>query len=288
VGAPTESDRKRTMTQQTSRPQFASAQLATGVRLRYAEQGDPNGPALILLHGFTDSWFSWSAVLSQLSPGFHVFALDQRGHGDSERPESGYDVSDLAADVIAFMDAVGVLKATIVGHSMGSWVAQRTASLAPHRVERLVLLGTSATPFINSAEEFVAAIQELQEPVPVEFIREFQESTAAQHVSPQFIDRVVAESQKLPARVWRALSARWLQEGRFSAPERVTMPVLIIWGDQDAYFPRAEQDLLVTTLPNAALTVYEGTGHSLQWEQPERVVRDIEAFVRSTSPAPAK
>jgi pimeloyl-ACP methyl ester carboxylesterase len=71
-------------------PRFADVQLATGVRLRYAELGDPGVPPMILLHGYTDSWFSYSRVLPTLAARHHVFALDQRGHGDSDRPAHGY------------------------------------------------------------------------------------------------------------------------------------------------------------------------------------------------------
>ena len=67
-------------------PRFADVRLSTGVRLRYAEAGDPAAPPVILLHGYTDSWFSWSRVLPPLAARHRVYALDQRGHGDSDRP----------------------------------------------------------------------------------------------------------------------------------------------------------------------------------------------------------
>src|SRR5215813_5937014 len=123
--------------------QFADARLSTGVRLRYAESGDPAGHPIILLHGYTDSWFSFSRALPYFDPSHHVYILDQRGHGDSDRPASGYTFSDFAADVIAFMEAKGIKRATLVGHSMGSIVAQGVALLAPERVERLVLIGSA-------------------------------------------------------------------------------------------------------------------------------------------------
>jgi len=66
--------------------QFSTTQLATGVTLHYAEKGDPTGEAIIFLHGYSDSWFSFSRVLPLLSPEYHTFALTQRGHGDSDKP----------------------------------------------------------------------------------------------------------------------------------------------------------------------------------------------------------
>src|SRR5919107_2211171 len=120
--------------------EFATTQLATGVRLHYAERGDPTGEAIIFLHGYSDSWFSFSQVLPLLSSEYHAFALTQRGHGDSDKPECCYTPDDFAADVDAFMDAVGIEEATLVGMSGGSFIAQRVALDYPHRVSRLVLI----------------------------------------------------------------------------------------------------------------------------------------------------
>jgi pimeloyl-ACP methyl ester carboxylesterase len=83
---------------------FAEAHLTTGVRLHYAEQGDPAGQPIILLHGYSDSWYSFSRVLPALAATYHIYALDQRGHGDSDRPAQGYGMPDFAADVVAFLD----------------------------------------------------------------------------------------------------------------------------------------------------------------------------------------
>jgi non-heme chloroperoxidase len=104
--------------------EFATAHLATGLRLHYAERGDKEGEAIVFLHGYSDSWYSFSRVLPLLSLEYHAFAVDERGHGDSERPECCYTVDDFAADVPAFMDEVGIEKATLVGHSGGGMIAQ--------------------------------------------------------------------------------------------------------------------------------------------------------------------
>ncbi|MGD9894078.1 MAG: alpha/beta fold hydrolase, partial [Dehalococcoidia bacterium] len=258
---------------------FTSTLLATGVRLNYVEQGDPNGPAVIMLHGFSDSSFSWSEVLPRLSPEFHVFALDQRGHGGSDRPESGYTIGDFAGDVIAFMDAVGLPMATVVGHSMGSFIAQRVASIASHRVERLVLIGStvSRTAILTDLQ---AEVAELAEPLPEVFAVEFQASTIHRPLADSFFKRAVQETLKVPLRVLRETVAGWFVEERWAAPEHLTMPVLILWGDQDAFFHREDQDALLAALPLAAFTAYPETGHALHWEQPERFAADLDAFMR--------
>ena len=112
--------------------QFSTTQLSTGLRVHYAEQGNPTGEAIVFLHAYVDSWYSYSRVLPLLSPKYHAFAPDQRGHGDSDKPECCYTLDDFAADVDAFMEAVGVEEATLVGSSGGGFMVQRVAVRYPH------------------------------------------------------------------------------------------------------------------------------------------------------------
>src|ERR671914_2550815 len=151
--------------------QFATMPLKTGLRLHYAEQGDRDGEAVVFLHGYSDSWFSFSRVLPLLSPEHHAFALTQRGHGDSERPECCYTPDDFAADVDAFMDTVGIEEATVVGASTGALFAQRAVLSYPRRVGRLVLIGAQ-TPANEAVSGLREGVQALEDPVPTEFVRE--------------------------------------------------------------------------------------------------------------------
>jgi non-heme chloroperoxidase len=263
---------------------FATTHLSTDVTLHYAEQGDPTGEVIIFLHGYSDSWFSFSRVLPLLSPEYHAFALTQRGHGDSERPECCYTLGDFAADVGAFMDAIGIDEATLVGHSTGALFAQRVALNYPRRVSRLVLIGaqTPANEVILRLREEVRA---LEDPVPPEFVREFQESTIYHPVPEEFLDTVVSESLKLPARVWRDYmegAVLSIDHDYVVQLREIDVPTLILWGEQDALFPREEQERLAAAIPGATLKVYPESGHVVHWERPEQVVRDLEAFVRDT------
>ncbi len=272
--------------QQDPQLRFATTQLTTGPRLHYAEQGDPTGEALIFLHGYSDSWFSFSRVLPLLSPEYHAFALTQRGHGDSDKPECCYTVDDFAADVDAFMDAVGIIEATLVAHSTGAVTAQRMTLSYPRRVSRLVMI--SAQSVNEVVLELAEAVRALEDPVPPEFAREFQESTIYVPVPREFLETVVSESLKLPARVWRdvmegtALSVGPDHEAQL---REINVPTLIMCGEQDALFPREEHERLAAAIPNATLKVYPETGHTVHWERPEEVVRDLEAFMKDTRPA---
>jgi pimeloyl-ACP methyl ester carboxylesterase len=259
---------------------FSDVQLKTGVRLRYAEQGNPKGEPVILLHGYSDSWFTYSRILPLIDNKYHVYVPDQRGHGDSDRPASGYTFPDFAADVIAFMDAKGLRQATIVGHSMGSFVAQHVAVAAPERVNKLVLVGSATTVRNNVVVELQREVGGLSDPVSPKFVREFQTSVVSQTVPNEFMDRVIQESLKVPARVWKDVMTGMLASPAKLDFSKVTAPTLIVWGDKETVFPdRSDQDALTKAFPNATLKVYEGTGHCPNWEKPERFVKDLEAFI---------
>ena len=134
-----------------------------------------------------------------------AFAIDHRWFGDSERPDGGYAITDLAADAAAFLDAVAVDRATVGGHSLGSFIARRVAVAFPERVGRLVLIGSGASPLNPVTREVQASLRDLAEPVPTTFVREFQASTAHVPLPVAFFEGIVAESQKAPARVWRGV-----------------------------------------------------------------------------------
>jgi pimeloyl-ACP methyl ester carboxylesterase len=259
---------------------FNHVKLNTGIRMRYAEQGNDSGPAIIMLHGYSDSWFSYSSVLRHLPEDYHAFALDLRGHGGSEQPASGYSMRDMAADVIAFMDAKNIRRATIVGHSMGSFVAQQVALAAPDRVERLVLIASATEPRkFAGVDEFEKAVKGLGDQVPVDFVREFQFGTTYVPVDANFMERVVKESMKLTPHVWKSIMDGLLVTERPDGLSALRIPTLIVWGDRDAWCPRSEQNALVAMLPGAVLKVYPDVGHATHWEKPEQFVRDLESFV---------
>ena len=129
------------MTPVTTCLAIKSVELLGRARLAYAEQGDPLGIPVLLLHGATDSWRSFERVLPHLPDSIRAIAVTQRGHGESSRPEGGYRTSDFAADLVALMDALDLETAVIAGHCMGGSVAQRFALDYPERTQGLVSLG---------------------------------------------------------------------------------------------------------------------------------------------------
>jgi pimeloyl-ACP methyl ester carboxylesterase len=256
--------------------------------VHYAEQGNREGEAIVFLHAYIDSWFSYSRVLPLLSPSYHAFALDQRGHGDSDKPQCCYTADDHAADVDAFMDALGIEEATVVGDSSGGLIAQRVALDFPHRVSRLVLIGSPTTLVHNETvrelgEEMLA---ELEDPIPPEFVREFVLGMIHHPVPEEFIAGVVSESLKVPAHVWRDyFKGVVLSVDDTARLHEIGAPTLILWGEQDSLLPREEQERRAAAIPNSTLRVYPETGHLAHWVRPEWVVRDLEAFLKVTATA---
>jgi non-heme chloroperoxidase len=267
--------------------EFATVRLSTGPRLHYAERGDRRGEAIVFLHAYVDSWFSYSRMLPLISPSYHAFAPDQRGHGDSDKPRCCYTADDYAADVDAFMEALGLDKATLVGDSSGGLIAQRVALDYPHRLSRLVLIG-SPTTLVNNEAAMKAGevmLDGLEDPIPSEFVREFVSGTINHPVPEEFLTGVVSESLKVPARVWRDYyEGVILTVDDTARLGEIRAPTLILWGEQDTLLPREEQERRAVAIPNATLRVYSQTGHLAHWARPEWVVRDLEAFMNDAQP----
>jgi pimeloyl-ACP methyl ester carboxylesterase len=260
-----------------------SIDLPTGVRLHYVARGPAERMPVILLHGYSDSSFSWSRVLPLLDPALHLVAPDQRGHGRSSRA-AAYPLDDLAADVLALMDALGLARAVLVGHSMGSFVAQRAALAAPARVAGLGLVGSGhRIATFAGIDELAAAVRALPDPVPVDFIRGFQESSVHVPVPAAFMDAVVAESARLDAATWRGVMAGMLATPAASGLGALGIPTWLAWGDHDTLAPRSEREALARLVGRHERTDYADTGHTPQWERPEMFARDLEGFVENVA-----
>ncbi|CAM3916137.1 alpha/beta hydrolase [Corallococcus sp. ZKHCc1 1396] len=264
-----------------SAPREGSVRLSTGVTLRYVEQGRRDGPVVVFLHGYTDSHHTWDLDLPRFPRDLHVYALDQRGHGDSSRPACCYTQQAFARDVVAFLDAKRVPRAILVGHSMGSFIAQQVALDAPSRVKALVLVGSAPTVAGNEvALGLKSAVDTLTDPVDPTFIREFQASTFVRPVPASYLDTLVAESAKLPARVWQDSLDGLIAEDHSARLGSLRVPTLIIGGDQDGFFSVAEQRALARAIRGSTYLLYPETGHAPHAERPRRFVDDVSHFVR--------
>lgn len=263
--------------------------IAPDVALDYVERGDPAGLPVVLLHGYTDSCLSYEPLLATLPAGLRLIAVSHRGHGESDKPASRYDTAEFTADFDHFMDALGIARAVIVGHSMSSQVAQRFAAHHPERVRALILIGAFTTlkghAEVEGLRQGVAA---LTDPVDPAFVREFQQSTLARPVPSWFFEAIVAESLKVPTHVWRSALDAQIGEDCAAYHAAIAAPTLVLWGDRDGIGSRGQQALIAAAIRDARLTVYRGIGHSPHWEMPHRVAADIGAFLDAVIARTAK
>ena len=257
---------------------YADVTLSNGVRIHYAQQGPRIGPTIILLHGYSDSWFSFSRVMPLVPLEFRVIAPDFRGHGSSDRPESGYRIDDMAADIVELMDVLSIPSAIVVGHSMGSFVAQAIADRVPTRVTGLVLAGSAPVAANVNVAELRLAVDALTDPVDPEFVRAFQMSSIALAVPDVFMEAAIANSRRMPARVWKEV-LRGLIEYR-PAAKRPRVRTLVLGGKKDSVFSALEQTQLARQYPDSRLQLIDDVGHTLHWELPEVFVDALKRFIR--------
>jgi non-heme chloroperoxidase len=242
-----------------------SLPLATGITVQYVVQGEsfaPGDAPLVFVHGLSDSWRSYEPILS-LMPDQQAFAFTQRGHGEATQPLYGYAATDFSNDLTAFLDAMRIPRAVLVGHSMGSTVVQRFAIDHPERVAGLVLFGANATwkgnPMVSEVWESV--VSHLTDPVDHEFVRAFQSSD---RVPPERLEMMIAESLPVPAHTWQEVGRAMLAADFADDLARITAPTLVIWGMEDPMCSQEEQARLCDLIPQAELLVYPDAGHNLR------------------------
>lgn len=259
--------------------------LHNGITLNYVVQGDPKGPVLVLLHGAGDSWHSYERVLPLLPARYRVYAVTLRGHGLSDHPETGYSRTDFAGDILEFIDQLKLEHVTLVGHSLGSFVAQKVAEQDQGHLDRLVLIGSGpGTRKPGSSEQAVTSpFARLKDPIPYTFARDFQASTIYRPVPAWFFETMVGESQRVPAATWHGIGSNLNSAVSLDDLKKIKVPTLLFWGDQDSIFHRDDQQTLLDTIPHATLKAYPGTGHALHWEEPAHFTRDLLAFMHGAS-----
>lgn len=249
------------------------------VSLHCELRGETGGVPVVMLHGLSDSAFSFSRLLPLLPHEWRIVLPDLRGHGHSPKPAGDYSMDALAADVIHTLESRGIRQAVLCGHSLGSFIAQRIAVQAPALTAGLILMGSFNDPATPPVGQLASEAELLSDPVPRKFIREFQRSALHLSVPEDFFERVVEESLLLPAHVWRTIVPALTSAGVTKGLEQLRVPALLIWGELDAFFPADEQAALARRLAHAAVHILPGVGHTPHWEVPEACALLICGFV---------
>lgn len=264
--------------------------LANGLRMGYVELGDPAKPALVFLHGFTNSSLGYLPLGRLLAQHYRVFLLDQRGHGASDKPECCYTRLDMAYDVKLFLDLMGIRRAHIAGHSMGGMVAPSFAAFWPERVDRLMIIGSSlgrrSLPSPDSPRPppvlkgWDAEVRKLQDPIDPDsaFMRDWWNVPGVDERTQAYMRR---ESARIPAAIWRAI----LDQGESAGDLRLTVhrvkaPTLLLFGGKDVLFGAEDNRELAAWLPHAQAVTLPALGHSLPEEDPQAVATALLEFLR--------
>ncbi len=253
--------------------------VVAGTRLRLIDTG--TGPAVVFLHGFGASIYSWRHQLEPvLQAGHRVVAYDNRGFGLSDRPDSGYDNAAYVELLLTLLDSLDIADAVLVGHSMGGQIAAEAAVVAPGRVRGLVLLDPAGHrgPVARRALRQIAMQLVTRTAVAATLRYCFADP---RRVTTQDIDQYYAPVAGPGGR--RAV-ARVLGEYRFDAlrgsAQRITAPTLVLWGAADRVIAFSNIADLASELPRAAVSIIRDAGHNPQEEQPEEVNRQIIAYLR--------
>ena len=260
--------------------EVSTVTLANGLTLSYAAQGERSQPAVVLLPGATDSLWSYEPVLDRLPTSLRAIAVSPRGHGDSDKPPTGYRVEDFASDVVPLLDALDIERAVLVGHSSSCLAIRRVAIDAPERVAGLVLEASPTTLRGHAAaERFVqSVVAGLSDPIDPALVRALVVETSSDQLGAELLETLIHEALKAPARVWREMFAALLQYDDTAELPRLSAPCLLIWGSADALVTRAMQQALVEILPAGRLVEYAGAGHTPRWEHGARFAADLASF----------
>jgi len=267
-----------------------------GVRVHYQEAGDPNAPALVLIHGFASSTLVWSKVFLPLAEiGFRVIAIDMVGFGYSGKPRNGeYTIAGQASLLNSLLDRLNIKRATLAGSSYGGAVAATCALDYPQRVQKLVLIGT-----VNN-----------NRPLNYKLMRVFGSPVFGDVVSPLLIgsrrllrrrmkrvydrhewalDERRVDARHLPLRAAGTQRAiirtvrRWDAERISREAHLIHQPTLLLWGENDREIPLADGERLHEQIPGSRLIVFLNCGHVPQEEYPEEFTKIVADFCKRES-----
>jgi len=272
-------------------------ELSTGINMAYVEMGDPDGPVVILQHGMTDNSRSWSLAAPYFAKaGYHVYLPDLRGMGKSDAPDGYYTPVTYATDMEAFFDAMSIDKAILVGHSLGSFTVQTFSLMFPERCEKIVLV--SSIPMKNyQSELLLASYQNYVEPLAEDehpsdaFMDVWYATTlheeAFSDVFDTFLDNMKKEAQCLSKKAWKNIYFGLMDNNKESWYTQVdhSIPVLILHGNEDTMTITEYQEELcdIFNVDETSYRNYEGIGHNIQFEMPEKCATDILGWLENGS-----
>jgi pimeloyl-ACP methyl ester carboxylesterase/ketosteroid isomerase-like protein len=251
---------------------------SNGTRIHVTQRGSGE-LALVFLHYYGGSSRTWDRVASELSDQYRIVATDHRGWGDSEAPADGYRIADLAADAEGVIEALGLQRYVLVGHSMGGKVAQLIASRRPRGLEGLVLVAPSPpSPMLLPDEQRATLTGAYQSRESVEFV--IDHVLTGKSLDAALREQVIEDSLKGAPQARAAWPNVAMREDISAAVASIDAPTIIISGELDQVDRVATlQAELMPRIPHAAMYILPGIGHLSPLEAPIEVARLIARFV---------
>lgn len=261
-----------------------------GLRLHIAEAGA--GPALMLVHGLSASHAVWEPVIEAVAEGWRVIALDLPGHGESDKPDAPYTVDFFAGMVRSLARELGIQEAVVAGSSLGGQIALELAIWYPTFTRALVLAApavgySQALRPVGHALKMLTGPRVLRASLERFFQQNFHDRSQIGHMTRRRVleERLAAPDFPAFARaVARSLGGVLAAERQ--PLDRVTQPVLVVWGRQDRLVPLQRSAALLHRLPHARLHVLERCGHLPMLEQPAAFNRVLSEFLRDAKVRP--
>ncbi len=251
---------------------------------------DRFGDPLLLIAGLGYGMWMWHKMIPGLAEHVPVIAFDNRGAGQTDKPDGPYNVQMLAADTAGLLDALGIERAHVMGHSMGGFIAQELALGHPDLVDKLIL---SATNFggphhIPVTDEAMAVLTD-RSGDPVELVKRGIAVACAPgfaEASPDVVEELIAYrlSNPVPPTQYQAQVAVGLAllEADACFEHRlkdVAAPTLIIFGEHDKVVPSGNAELLAGQLPNSTIEIIPNAGHLFPIEQPAEAAQVVVDFL---------
>lgn len=254
---------------------------AGDLRIHYREKGD--GPeAILFIHGNIASWRWWEEVMDLLpEEDYHSYAPDSRGCGLTDKPDRGHSIERFAQDVEAFADASNLKEFTLVGHSLGGATALRYAIAFPHRVERLVLLNPPSAEGTKIARYGYLLVRYWQKNKRA--LRRALKRTAPTRAHDRFFEKIVEEASMASKQVFEG-NARALTRIDLSRElGKIEAPTLLMAGGLSGWSSLRDVLKIHRLIPKSRLKIIPNVGHSLNIENPQKLVDSLTEFCGATS-----
>ncbi|MCA1667282.1 MAG: alpha/beta hydrolase [Thermomicrobia bacterium] len=259
--------------------------IAVGPVTLHVARWAPAGPSLLLLPAMTQTWDAWLPVIPPLTRHFSVVAVDLRGHGASDHPDAGYNLSDYAADIVALTERLGWRQPNVIGHSLGGSVARMAEARAPGWARRIVIEDTP--PRLDRADPRVVLLAKGYLKMLAMPMAEVEAHFRRVHAGWSE-ERIRATARAARQTAPGVLDAYLAQEEPLTLEASVAAlrcPVLLIYGDtaSGGFVSDADAALYLDLLPDGRALQIPGAGHSLHTRKPDDFLRAVVPFLLDTN-----